>query len=202
MAKKTFISYKYSEGRNLRDKIIEKMGDDATYYNGETIDSPDMTGKTPDYIRNKLKDMIYSTSVTILIVSPNMTESNWIDWEIEYSLKQVKRGDNHSGTNGIVGVVLKQDNGYEWLRPTNNQYDGCSSIGTNENYLFNIINKNRFNQNPKIYSCEKCKTVSSLNGSYISLVNEEDFLGDLDRYIDNAYDKSKNINGYDICKEA
>lgn len=27
--------------------------------------------------------MIYSTSVTIVIISPHMKESNWIDWEIE-----------------------------------------------------------------------------------------------------------------------
>lgn len=36
MAHKTFISYKYSELQNLRDKIIEALGDDATYYKGET----------------------------------------------------------------------------------------------------------------------------------------------------------------------
>lgn len=29
MAHKTFISYKYSEARELRDKIIEALGDDA-----------------------------------------------------------------------------------------------------------------------------------------------------------------------------
>ena len=36
MAHKTFISYKYSEATDLRDRIIEAMGDDATYYQGET----------------------------------------------------------------------------------------------------------------------------------------------------------------------
>ena len=49
MAHKTFISYKYSdivEGKtnNLRDRIISAMGEDARFYNGERIDSPDMTG--------------------------------------------------------------------------------------------------------------------------------------------------------------
>lgn len=29
---KTFVSYKYSESQDLRDKIIEVLGDDATYY--------------------------------------------------------------------------------------------------------------------------------------------------------------------------
>ena len=43
MAHKTFISYKYSESRELRDKIIDALGDDATYYKGETADSKDMS---------------------------------------------------------------------------------------------------------------------------------------------------------------
>lgn len=32
MAHKTFISYKYSEARGLRDKIIQALGKDASYY--------------------------------------------------------------------------------------------------------------------------------------------------------------------------
>ena len=34
MARKTFISYKYSEAQILRNKIITKLGDDAKYYRG------------------------------------------------------------------------------------------------------------------------------------------------------------------------
>ena len=30
MAHKTFISYKYSEAQDLRDNIIDALGDDAT----------------------------------------------------------------------------------------------------------------------------------------------------------------------------
>ena len=41
MAHKTFISYKYSEAQNLRDRIIKALGDDASYYQGETSESPD-----------------------------------------------------------------------------------------------------------------------------------------------------------------
>ena len=43
MAHKTFISYKYSEARDLRDRIIEALGEDATYYKGETSDSLDLS---------------------------------------------------------------------------------------------------------------------------------------------------------------
>lgn len=52
MAHKTFISYKYSEAKDLRDRIIEELGDDAKYYRGETAESPDLTGTTIDSIKN------------------------------------------------------------------------------------------------------------------------------------------------------
>lgn len=34
MAHETFISYKYSEAQDLRDKIVKALGDDAVYYKG------------------------------------------------------------------------------------------------------------------------------------------------------------------------
>ena len=101
MAHKTFISYKYSESRELRDRIIQAMGSDAAYYTGETSESPDMSDFKTATIRRKLADMIYATSVTIVIISPHMKESNWIDWEIEYSLTQTTRNDRTSRINAV-----------------------------------------------------------------------------------------------------
>ncbi|WP_228725589.1 TIR domain-containing protein [Klebsiella pneumoniae] len=88
MAHETFISYKYSEAQDLRDKIVKALGDDAVYYKGETSESPDISNTTVDNIKNNLKNMIFGTSVLIVIISPNMIKSKWIDWEIEYSLKE------------------------------------------------------------------------------------------------------------------
>lgn len=85
MARKTFISYKYSEARDLRDDILDALGEDAQYYKGETSDSPDLTDTTTENIKKNLRDMIYETSVSIVIISPSMIDSEWIDWEIEYS---------------------------------------------------------------------------------------------------------------------
>mgnify|MGYP004513180377 FL=1 len=81
---KTFISYKYSEAQQLRDDIIKAMGEKATYYKGETSDSPDLTDTSTKNVKKHLCDMMYDTSVTIVIISPHMKESKWIDWEIEY----------------------------------------------------------------------------------------------------------------------
>ncbi|MDR2441732.1 MAG: TIR domain-containing protein [Planctomycetaceae bacterium] len=198
MAHKTFISYKYSEAQDLRDKIIEALGDDATYYQGETSDSPDLTDTSTDNISRVLRDMIYDTSVMIVIISPNMKQSKWIDWEIEYSLKETNRENRISKTNGVVGVVMEISGGYDWLRPTHRNSDGCVCVSTNDSYLYDIIKKNRF---PKEYSCNICQTVNNLTGSYISLINEEDFLNDPQKYIDNAYNKSQSIDNYDITKQ-
>ena len=91
MAHKTFISYKWSEAQQLRDDIIDALGEDASYYKGETSDSPDLTDTTTDNIKKNLRNMMYYTSVTIVIISPHMKESKWIDWEIEYCLKDETR---------------------------------------------------------------------------------------------------------------
>lgn len=201
MAHKTFISYKYSEAKDLRDKIVKALGDDAKYYQGETSKSPNMSDKTTEYIKDKLKDMIYSTSVTILVISPNLKDSNWIDWEIEYSLKQIKRGDRTSSTNGVLGVVMKCNGDFSWLRPNTTNSDGHTAILTKNEYLYDIIVNNRFNQDPKEYSCNVCENVDFLTGSYISLINEDDFFNNPNKYIDNAYDKSKNTNNYNITRK-
>ena len=201
MAHKIFISYKYSEARNLRNSIIDALGDDAIYYQGETSTSPDLSDASTENIKKNLTDMMYDTSVTIVIISPNMKNSNWIDWEIEYSLKNITRKGRTSHTNGVVGVIMKFNGGYSWLKTTSTNGDGCTSSSYDESKVYSIINNNRFNQNPKKYSCDTCKTVNALTGSYIAYVEEETFLSDPQKYIDNAYDKSENdAAGYDLTK--
>lgn len=202
MAHKTFISYKYSEAQGLRDRIIEALGDDAMFYRGETSDSPDLSDTSTENIKRALCDMMYDTSVTIVIISPHMKESKWIDWEIEYCLKNITRKDRTSHTNGVVGVIMKCNGGYDWFKHSSKNSDGCVSSYYDECYLYEIIKKNRFNQNPKRYSCPICKTVDTLTGSYISFVEEDAFISNPQYYINNAYDKSENdADGYDLVKQ-
>lgn len=202
MAHKTFISYKYSEAQTLRDDIIKALGDDATYYKGETSDSPDLTDTSTESIKEALKNMMFDTSVTIVIISPNMKKSKWIDWEIEYCLKRIRRKNRTSQTNGVIGVIKKHNGGYSWIKNENNNNDGCISWSYDESKMYKIINDNRYNQNPKVYSCDHCKTVNSLSGSYIALVEEEAFLNNPTKYIDNAFEKSENdASGYILSRQ-
>lgn len=199
MAHKTFISYKYSEAQGLRDRIIKAMGADATYYQGETSESPDLTDTSTDNIKKHLRDMMFDTSVTIVIISPHMKESKWIDWEIEYSLKKIPRNNRTSQRNGIVGVIMKVNGNYDWFRYTIIKEDGHQLNGYKEDLVYPIISNNRRNQNPLVYHCEKCQSIDSLKGSYISFIDEDTFLEDIDTYINNAFDKSENdASGYDI----
>ncbi len=201
MARKTFISYKYSEAQALRDEILDALGNDGTYYQGETADSPDLTDTPTENIKQNLTDMMYDTSVTIVIVSPNLKDSNWIDWEIEYCLKEISRNGRSSKTNGVVGVVQKIDGRYNWLVARSEKDDGCTVRTIQASKLYEIINENRFNRNDKVYACDECKTYSQLDGSYISLIDEEDFLSDPDKYIENAFDKSERANEFDLTKQ-
>lgn len=190
MAHKTFISYKYSDvveykgNNNLRDKIIARLGADAKFYKGENGYSKDVSSYTSEYIKTYLKDMIYDTSVTIVILSPNMNQNQWIEWEIVYSLKSITRADRTSRPNGVVCVVQKQNgwDGYSWLR---------SFYGNWNSYLLpGIINKNM--NNKKSYGDY------SLSNNYIDIVTEDDFLRNPSKYIEEAYQKSENIDSYTV----
>ncbi|WP_277376113.1 TIR domain-containing protein [Paenibacillus polymyxa] len=203
MARKTFISYKYSEAQGTRDKILGALGMDARYYQGETSTSPNLTDRKTETIKNHLKKMIFDTSVTIVVISPNMKLSNWINWEIEYSLRETTREDRTSRSNGIVGVIQKDYyfGGYGWILNSIRNPDGCSSRSIDESKLYDIIIKNRTNLKNPIYACPTCQSVDSLNGSYISLVTEDDFISNPNQYIENAYEKSKKINVFNITKQ-
>lgn len=145
--------------------------------------------------------MIHMTSVTLVIISPHMKESKWIDWEIEYSLRCIHRECGTSKTNGIVGIIMKYDGGYEWFKKHRTNPDGCCVCTYDDSIVYDIINKNRYNQYPLKYTCEKCMCVDGSTASYISYVEEEDFLKNPIWHINNAYEKSKNdADGYAICK--
>ena len=191
MAHKTFISYKYSEARGLRDDIIKALGNDATYYKGENVDSKDMTDLKRETIKKNLSDMMYDTSVTIVILSPNMRDSEWIGWEVAYCLKKNTRKDRTSQRNGIVAVIKKVDGGYSWFK-----YSENGAMKYHSYKIQDIISNNHFNSNPPIKSNG---SYDWLNGSYIAYIEEDDFLRNPQRYIDNAYKKSENDGaGYKI----
>lgn len=199
MARKTFISYKYSEATHLRDRIIYSLGNDATFYRGERATSPDLTDFTTNSIKENLKRKIYDTSVVILIISPNMNQSKWISWELEYALKDQKRNDRCSHSNGIVGVVANDNYGSSrWFTGWNSSKDFYSQ----NVYLPDIVVKNRINKVATRFDARyHLADQNWINkNSYISIVSENTFLRNSKQYIEDAYQKSQHLDEYFITR--
>ena len=116
MVKRVFISYKYPEGVRYRNKLISKLNANSFNYLGEDDKSIDISHMNNAGIGSILSDKIYSTHVTVVLISPNILDSDWIPWEVHYSIKEMNRANRNSSRNGIVAVVIPdEDNEYDYI---------------------------------------------------------------------------------------
>lgn len=215
MGYKVFVSYKYADenvrainkateyyslyqsllnpttARDYVDILEEKLGKD-NIYKGEH-DDEDLSHLSENEIWNKLKDRIYDSSITIVLITPNMidrwkTETNqWIPWEISYSLKEITRKDRTSKTNGVIAVVIPdKNNSYNYAV---NDY-----FGINKDSLFPIIKKN-MNNMKKYY-----KYFGFKDESYIDVVKWDTFVRNIGSYLDKTKQKSENAEMYELSK--
>ena len=147
MGRKIFVSYKYKDNdvaalpgvaqptwpcdyvNYIKDKVLS---DDDIYKGEESNEDISSWGEAA--IWKHLKGKIYDSTITIVLISPNMKEpkrwqrSQWIPWEISYSLRETTRNDRTSHRNAILAVILPDKNG------SYNYYD--------KNNLFPILKSN------------------------------------------------------------
>lgn len=176
MGRKVFVSYKYSDAWKTRDQIIDALRGDGSYYKGE------MGYKPLDYADATLKQYlgakIFDSTVTVVIISPYVIQSKWVEWEIRYSLETHTRNDRTSGRNGIVCVIQKQK---DYLSP---KYDG-SGFNENSNWAYIKIGESKV-----------------LNKSVLpSLIwrNMKDSFGEYDKYSRFILREESNIQQKDYC---
>lgn len=185
MARKTFVSYNYGDvvkgcPNNLRDKILDKLGNNACFYRGDSGYASAMSAPSSPETREKVARMIQTTSVTVVILSPDMRRNSWMDWELYYSLTAIPREDGTRSSNGVVCVVQKQastgfgSDGYFWMRDWAGEWD--------MNKCFELIHQNRNNK--------KRFSAYWLSQNYIDIVTEEAFLKEPAKYIEAAYEKA------------
>ena len=227
MGHKIFVSYKYADDnvKNLKlfenstvrdyvDELENKIDNSNHIFKGES-DGEDLSNLSEDAIWEKLKDRIYDSTLTIVFISPNMKEDGipdreqWIPWEISYSLRETKR-KNETGqeitskTNALMAVVLPDsNNSYNYyLEDHTCCFSFCRTHYTGK--LFKIIRENKFNiKESTQVDCQNnsSKKIYSGECSYIKAVKWDDFINNIDKYIDEAYERQDNIDNYNICKE-
>lgn len=219
MGRKIFVSYKYADNNvfalpgipntTVRDYVdyLQSLFDEySDHINKGESDGEDLSHLSEETIWDKLKDKIYDSSTTIVMISPGMREKNrsdqsqWIPWEVSFSLKETTRNGITSHSNAMLAIVLPDKHGsYDYyftkLR--------CGVILHKTYTLFKIIAKNMFNlNNPQKHYCAACGR-EHYHGpsSYIQAVKWEDFYQNPDYYIELAHERLKHMNDYNIVKE-
>lgn len=227
MGHKIFISYKYADSNvksiqhnyfeqsTVRDYVdeletyIKKYSDHI--FKAES-DGEDLSDLSDDTIWEKLKDRIFDSTLTIVLISPSMKENKkerdqWIPWEVFYSLKAENRKDINgndvkSNTNALLGIVIPDKQGeYDYFLSNKSCCNrGCISYKTST--LFTILRENMFNiLNPNKEDCPDGSTVYHGDSSFLYVVKWDNFVNQPETYIDKAYDILSKKDKYDIHTE-
>lgn len=226
MGRKVFVSYKYGDtqvqdlnvyeenwfgkkikvqtkARHYVDELAEILDNEDHIYKGED-DGESLAGFSDETITSKLRDKIYDSSITIVLVSKGMKtneaeKKQWIPWEISYSLKEYTRNGRTSLSNGILAVVLPDEwGGYEYYI-TQDSVCNCRSLNTT--FLFQILKDNMFNiKTPNTKICSNGSTVYYGDSSYIQSVKWDDFRSNPNFYLNKAIELRDNKEDYNITK--
>jgi hypothetical protein len=217
MAHKIFVSYKYSDSlvyslpehvettaRHYVDELEKVLTEEDHIFKGED-DGEDMSTLADSTIASKLGDKIFDSTITIVLISKGMKDSTpetdqWIPWEISYSLKVQTRENANSKTNAVLAVVLPDEKGSYNYHMTYNP--SCNSTTYHTSSMFQIIRDNMFNLKDKESNIRECNGSKIYNGnpSFIHSVKWEDFVNDVNRYIEIAKERRQNIDQYEITK--
>ena len=222
MGHKIFVSYKYADdqvanlpgqwnsiARDYVNKLAELLVAAGHICKAEP-DGTDLSQLQDETIEDKLRDRIFDSTMTIVLISPKMEvlgtaqRDQWIPWEVSFSLKTTSRkrenGERYtSNPNAMLAVVLPDSNGsYDYFHINQNCCtDGCTSIRKND--TFAIIGQNMFNFIPAKKSiCKSGLTNWHGEASYIGCVRWNDFIKNMNPHIDAAYMRQNDIENYII----
>lgn len=232
MGRKVFVSYKYADSnvkditgaatiwnpctvRNYVDELEGLLEDKTEHiYKGES-DGEDLSQLSDSTIWNKLKNRIYDSTLTIVMLSKGMRDQlkvekyQWIPQEISYSLKEISRTDSSgrtvtSKTNALLALVVPDTYGsYSYFTEKRSCCSsGCTFYNNTSNLIFTIMGKNMFNEKtPNTNGCDTGSTIYRGDYNYMLCVKWDDFISNPDHYIDKSYEIQDKQDNYDIRKE-
>lgn len=229
MGKKVFVSYKYADTSvpdlNKKDEVEDFFGrvtysPRATRVRDYVDELQDIIGRdninlgekdgesledfSDSKIESALKDKIFNSSVTIVMISKGMKDSGqtekeqWIPWEVSYSLKEITRSNRTSRMNAVLGVVLPDETGsYGWYYTEN---PTCNSITHQSGQLFDILKNNMFNiKAPNTRECNG-SIINEGDFSFIKTVKWDVFKTSHNFYIDKSIEIREKNEEYNLQK--
>lgn len=216
MARKIFVSYKHKDvnvkpipgglNRTARDyvDVLESLFKGEEIYKGERA-GEDLSKFTDETIRSQLRDQIFDSSVTIVLISPGMVEpgkpekEQFIPWEISYSLQTRTRRERVSTSNAVLAVILPSFSGEYTHFIEENTCGNCATTNVKTENTFRIIAKNMFNRKyDKPTDCPGCNSYTGQH-SYIPYVKWDNFIYSPDTYIKIAQERREKIDDYKLC---
>jgi hypothetical protein len=98
--RRVFISYEGSDRMKAKGFRLLRWNNnvDVSFHDRHLLDPVDSTND--DYIRSCIRDEMKGTSVTVVMIGENTKDSDWVDYEIERSLKE---------GNGLVAIKVDDD---------------------------------------------------------------------------------------------
>ena len=203
MARRVFISFRFSDGNTYKEQL-GKIFDSSTLIINCSEDQ-DRSNMSESTIQKHLYDKLKTTSVTIVIITPNAVShhrgwygyDDWMYDEIRYSLED--RENNRC--NGLIAVYTKEAE-FQLFSRTTHICDVCKQESTvlTMHEIDNLCRKNMMNVRPE-YKKNKCAGVyDSDHDSYCSFVAWDDFVKNYAKYIDNAIEKRDHTYQYNITK--
>ena len=224
MGRKIFISYKYGDTQVLplsldpfkttrvRDYVTELQAflDREDELNKGEDDGFDLSQFKDETIASKLRDKIYDSSITIVVISKGMKETQkneadqWIPWEVAYSLRETTRKKRTSRSNAVLAVVLPDEYGQYDYYVVDESCPFCKCRTLKTNVLFKILANNMFNvKKPKFSNCPHHSVHSPVyvgDYSYIESVKWSEFIRNIKWHLDKAKSLNDRIAEYSITK--
>ena len=195
MARNVFISFRYSDGINYKRRLTELFN--SYYYTVDFSEDQDRSRMTEETIRQYLYSKLRKSSVTIILLTPqavnhkkkwNGEYDDWMYDEIRFSLED--RENNR--TNGLVAVYTPEA---EHLL-VKQGFDGSTIV----NDVDNLFRKNMMNVKTTYKKHPNANTYDRDYDSYCSLIPWSEFVSNIGKYIDLAFEKRNAGYKYNIVK--
>lgn len=204
MARKVFISFRFSDGADLKEDLERLFDGDTQAINRS--ESEDRSKMTDDTIQKYLYGLLRETSITIAILTPNAINykkdvygeyDDWLYDEMRYSLEDRE----FNRTNGVIALYTDETKS-DLIGNLTHKCSHCNDTKIIRSILEfdNLIRKNVMNVKDE-HKHNKCVDLydSDLD-SYISLIHIDEFKKDVKKYLDICTNKRERVDQFKLIK--